>query len=150
MDTPQQFINLLKQEKEMHCPCCGRYAKIYARTLHQNPAEKLVTLYTMGGGDWFFHTSRLVKRGETSIGDFTKAKYWGLIEERQNDDVTKKTSGYWRLTSKGIAFVEREISIPKHAYIFDDKVIGFSEERMFITDCFKKYFDYEELMREAA
>lgn len=129
------------------CPCCGRHAQIYDRRLHHTAAKKLILLLQKGGDQTYVHTADLVERGEVSIGDFTKAKYWRLIEEREPDSEVKKTSGLWRLTAKGIEFVHGRLTIPRIAKIFDDRVIGFSEDHVTIQQCLDGGgFNYAELM----
>lgn len=141
------FINdLLKGEKK-DCPCCGRNAQIYQRRLHHTAAKKLIDLYRLGGDKDYVHTSRLVERGETSIGDFSKAKYWDLIHEAPADSGIKKTSGLWRLTEKGVSFVRGQVTIPRTVQIFDDRVFGFSGDLVSIQQCLASGgFNYQDLM----
>jgi len=142
------FLNRLKQGEKTDCPCCGRHAQMYARNLHHNAAKKLVQLYRFGGQFDYVHTSSLIDDGETGAGDFSKAKYWKLIEEAENNWEHKRTSGNWRLTDKGVRFVLGNETIPRQVMIFDDRVFGFSEDHVTIHDCLASGgFDYNALMR---
>lgn len=141
------FINKLKAGDKTDCPCCGRHAQMYRRSLHHTAAKKLVQLYRLGGDSQYVHTSQLVDTGETSIGDFSKAKYWRLIAEAQVTDERKKTSGLWKLTEKGIAFVKCQVTIPRTVLVFDDRTYGFSEDHVTIEQCLSGGgFNYRDLM----
>lgn len=143
-----EFIQQLQDGKKMDCPCCGRYAQMYKRTIHHSVARKLIELYKMGGEYSFVHSSVFVRPGETSIGDFAKAKYWGLMIAAENTDDKKKTSGMWKLTDKGVGFVMDLIRVPRYALVFDDRVFGFTEDdKVSIRDCLASGgFDYSQLM----
>lgn len=144
----QEFMERLKSGDKIDCPCCGRHSQMYKRYLHHNAAKKLVQLYRLGGGGVeYVHTSNLIDEGETGAGDFSKAKYWGLIEEAENNWEHKRTSGNWRLTHKGIDFVIGRITIPRQVLIFDDRVFGFSEDHVDIHACLRGGgFNYQALM----
>lgn len=142
------FINELKKGEKKDCPCCGRHAQMYKRNLHATAAKKLVKLYRLGGQHEYIHTSRLIDEGETGAGDFSKAKYWKLIVEAENNWEGKRTSGNWKLTDKGVGFVLDLITIPKSVMIFDDRVFGFSEDHTNIQQCLTSGgFNYSELMK---
>jgi len=145
---PDTFQEQIKSGNKMDCPCCGRYAQIYSRRIHATIARKLINLYNLGGDDRYVHTSRLILDGESGIGDFSKAKYWKLIQEAENTNDGKRTSGNWKLTEKGVGFVLNLITIPKSVKIFDDRVFGFSEEHVNIKECLDSGgFDYAEIMK---
>lgn len=146
-DKLWNFWDNLFSGKKQDCPCCGRYAQMYRRKLHYTAVKKLISLYSLGGEDQYVHTSRLVVKGDTSIGDFSKAKYWGLIEEAISSSEMKKTSGLWKLTPKGVLFVKNKIQIPRTAFIFNDTFFGFSDDLVSISECLMGGgFDYSEIM----
>ena len=132
-----EFIDRLKSGEKIDCPCCGRHSQMYTRNLHHNAAKKLIKLYLLGGYCQFVHTSKLIEDGETGAGDFSKAKYWGLIDEAPNNWEHKRTSGNWGLTLQGIGFVLGTTKIPRQVLIFDDRIFGFSDDYVSIEDCLK-------------
>lgn len=142
------FWRELKAGGKQDCPCCRRHAQIYRRTLHFTTAWQLIRLYRLNGYGEYVNASRLIMEGQQGVGDFSKAKYWELIERRDmtNADDGKKSSGWWRLTGKGMCFVLGKITIPKVALIFDDKLIGFEGEQVDIQFSLNQRFDYERLM----
>ncbi|MEE9384336.1 MAG: hypothetical protein V3V08_13110 [Nannocystaceae bacterium] len=79
-------------------------------------------------------------------GDLGKLKHWGLVEQMPNINEDKKTSGYWRITSKGIAFARGQIMVPKYAMLYLDDVVEFSQERIYLADALPEWFSYRELM----
>jgi len=145
------FLESLKKGWKGDCPCCGRWAQIYRRTIHAAAAIQLMRLYMLGGYDGLFvHASRLIPAGQSGSGDLSKAKYWDLIREKPHDKGAKKSSGYWSLTTKGVGFVTKTLMVPQYAYVFDDRVLALSPELMDIKSALGQKFDYEEIMNENA
>lgn len=143
-----EFMKSIKKGEKFACPCCGRWAQVYRRTLHHTTAWQLIRLYKMNGFGEYINAVELIPEGQQGVGDFTKAKYWDLIERRPlNEEETRlKSSGFWRLTEKGVAFVLSQSTIQKTALIFDDNVIGFDGPQVTITESLCQQFDYERLM----
>lgn len=142
----KEFMAGLLAGKDTECPCCGRYAKVYRRTLHTSVALQLITLFKKGGHRKYIHVSELIPPGTSGSGDFTKAKYWGLIEEQEHVADKTKKSGYWALSDKGVAFVRGNWNIPKYALVYDDRVLGFDGEEITIRACLGNEFNYSQLM----
>jgi len=143
------FFDRLKKGECMDCPVCGRLTKIYKRRLHTSIALQLIQLYRLGGASEFVHASQLIGEGVAGAGDFTKAKYWNLIEPMHVvPDSGKKSSGYWMLTLDGKQFVEGERAIQEFALLYDDKVLEFSGRMVSIDECLGEKFDYSALMSQ--
>lgn len=142
------FLNDLKNNKDgLTCPCCNRFAKIYKRRLHATIASQLIKLYKLGGANNYIHTKHLVVG--SGISDFSKAKYWGLIEanpELPTDG--KKTNGTWRLTNKGVNFIKGNSTISKYILIYQDAPLGESSESVNIYDVLEDKFNYQQLMAD--
>lgn len=128
------------------CPCCHRHAQIYKRRLHATIIRQMYFLLKLGGDEHYVHTSRLLLPNTSGIGDFSKAKYFNLIEEHFCFDDAKKTSGLWRLTPSGVSFLKGNLKIPEFAGVFNDVVLFFSDERVSVQDCLGERFNYKELM----
>ncbi len=140
-----EFQQALLRGEKMDCPCCGRWAQMYQRRIHTSIALQLIELYKLGGTYDYIHASRLIHKGVSGAGDLSKAKYWGLIEEKPSDGRTK-SSGYWMLTDLGLQYVTDRARVPYIAFVYDDKVLGFSERLSGIREALKEKFDYQELM----
>lgn len=105
--------------------------------------------------DWerYFHMADEIKVSVKVGGNWARLRYWGLIEEKakQADD-GKDTlrSGYWRLTTKGKAFLQAVTVIPKYITLFNADFKGFKDENdtINVRDVFakKKDFSYSEVM----
>lgn len=133
------------------CPTCNQCVKLYKRPITGTSAETLIGLYHLsmlrGESDGFFHLREFAKPYYTSVGDFAKLRYWGLIEELANDNPDKRTSGFWRITEKGNSFVLGSTQVKKYAWIFNSDIYGFSGPSQTISDRLGNKFSYEKLMR---
>jgi len=81
-----------------------------------------------------------------------RAVFWGLVEEKPNQDPTKKRSGIWRLTNVGKAFVKNEVTIFSHVWLLENVFKGFTGTQVSISQLRgsnKNKFDYPELMRDS-
>jgi len=127
-----------------NCPCCGQLVKIYRRKLYGQMAYQLILLYKMGGG---FHHIKKLGNPAAGGGDFAKLRYWGLVVEKPNpNDPSKRTSGYWCITLKGIQFVEGNINLPTHCNIYNGQVKTFSTTLGSIKKALGIKFNYAQLM----
>ncbi len=151
IDSLQQAKNDIRQGWETPdgatCPCCNQKVKLYPRQVYSAPARALINLYLFQGG---YHHIRDLKV-DLGGSDFSKLKYWGLIEHAPRDipildDPKKRTSGYWAITDKGEDFVENKIRIPFYCYIYNDHKYNESEETKSIVEAIGDEFDYRELM----
>ena len=137
------------QEEGCHCPLCGQFVKVYKRKITSTMARQLLQFYklTLRGKQWI-HTREAVFDGSSGAGDFAKLSYWGLIEARPHEpgNEGKKTSGYWRITERGVQFCLGQMKVPLHAYVYNHKVLEFSPESTDITEALTEKFDYRELM----
>ena len=108
--------------------------------------RSLINLSYLGAG--FHHVSNIMEGiSKTGTNDFSKLKYWGMIAEMSNNNKAKKTSGYWAITDKGLAFLDRSLAtVPKYANIYNGPLMGFSEERTTIQGALGDGFDFHELM----
>lgn len=147
IETPfQAFIKKLKTGWKGDCECCGRWSQIYRRKIHHSVAAWLIRLYKAGGDKDFIEVVNLRIPGMTASSDYCIAKFWNLIEQKTNTDEDKRSSGYWKLTARGVDFVRGLEDIPQVALVFDDQVIGFDGKQQFIQQCLGDKFKYPELM----
>lgn len=135
-------------EEGAKCPCCTQLVKAYKRKLYSTMAGHLINLYWKHENDPskdYFHISEFCPKHP---GDFAKFLYWGLVEEKSKDeeDKTKRTSGFWALTLEGRLFVENQAKVPSHVKIYDGKKLGFAGKMIGIQEALGKDFNYEELM----
>jgi hypothetical protein len=138
------------REEGTNCPCCNRPARVYRRKLNYAMAHGLILIYdyfaTHDG--WlhvptFLNGKGVVARG----GDLSKLTHWGLLVgsgEIRADDSSRV--GDYKLTRRGIKFVEREIAVPAWLKLINNEVVERSDERVYIDAALGKFFNYAELM----
>ena len=141
---------LANREDGIECPCCDQFVKVYRRSITADSAAWLVLLVNAYRREpRYYHVGGL--RGITqATGDRAKLRYWGLIEQRpkcDKADAGKRTSGYWKPTQQGMDYVDGNGTLPRHAYVVDGTVLGYSDERRDLQDCLGNRFDFGKLMR---
>lgn len=150
MDTLEFERARLIQDRETgtHCNACGQFVKLYARQIHSTIARALLFAYDISReGQEVFHVNDVFHHVANVYGDFQKAKLWGLIETVEDGEFNgSKSSGKWRFTPKGTAFVLEQITIPKYVYLYNGKPFGFGGGDVTIRQCLGKRFNYHELM----
>ncbi len=82
-------------------------------------------------------------------GDYAKLVHWNLIEQKPKDrgDTTRRDSGLWRPTFKGLDFAHQRCVVPSHVYLYDNILQKSEDTQINIVDALGKHFDYRELMR---
>ena len=141
-EAKQQVLAGREGKKGVKCPCCGKPVARRNRALNAGMAKFLCQLVLkFRASDKWVDVKTINVRG----GDYAKLQYWGLIENKPNTDSAKRTSGLWKPTQKGLAFVDCKFSVPSHAIVTDGVLTGFSKSMVYIIDVPK--FNYHELMR---
>lgn len=134
----------------VRCPCCEQFAKVYFRQIHSTMARQLILLWQFNRKERkkFIHFSMI--RIGSGISDFSKLKYWLLVEQMPHDydNTVSNASGYWRITQAGVDFINGILSVRKKVMIYNDDVLGFVGSKVDIHDCLGKKFNYGELMAE--
>jgi hypothetical protein len=73
--------------------------------------------------------------------------HWDLVQAKaKTEDEDKRGSGLWKLTDWGRQFVRKEVTVPKHAFVFNKTLIKHSKDRVNIVTALGKKFSYDELM----
>lgn len=124
------------------CPVCNQKAKVYLRRLHSTLARALITLWQHGGAMDYQHAPSLP--GDTH--EISQLKWWGLIEEKPKRRDDGGHAGWYRLTAKGLAFLNDRVQVTSHAVIYDGECMGFKGDRVDLQDCLGTNFDLRELM----
>jgi len=128
------------------CPCCGQRVQKYKFKFNSGMARLLIEFRKQD--DWIHVTNHFRRLGLNAHAmNYGKLKFWKLIEKQKKEPTLDKNSnGYWKITHIGKDFVDQKVSIPTHAYFFDNKVIGYSSNELNITEALGKHFSYYELM----
>lgn len=151
----------------VRCPACGRYCKVYQYHLHSSMVECLIGLVRAykrklekysklpempPGGVWVHVRSVSVRGGNATNrgGHLAKGQHWGLVEPKPNDeDPTKRSSGYWRPTQLAMDFVNDLTELPKYVLLYQNEVQGLAPKTIGIKEALGKRINYEELMASA-
>ncbi len=132
------------------CPCCGQIVKLYRRKFNTIMARGLISLYHLCRGNQNYHhvSDIMTKISPTGSSDFSKLRYYKLIEEEKNEDPAKKTSGNWKITEMGIKFVHKQVAAPMYLLIYNTKLQGIDGDLIQIDEALGKKFHYQELMNQ--
>lgn len=138
------------------CPCCNQRAKTYKRKLNSAMAVCLIEMYhqVIDAPGSYVHIKDMMKASQRFTlnmngGNFATMHYWSLIFEMAKDpEVTeKRTTGNWRITQKGIDFVEGRLTVPKYVFTYNMHLEGLSPEQISIKEALSSKFNYTELMK---
>lgn len=142
-----RFTRELHEDGEAVCPCCEIFHKIYDRKFGAVMARQLIKLYKLGAhadNNGWTHVSKFST--PTGTGDFSKLRYWGLVEEMRNETTKKRTSGFWRITDQGVRVVRGEDRVPEYCRVLNKVPLEFKGEYISCKEALENKFNYEELM----
>lgn len=160
-DRPiQEARDFIKNHADtgVDCPVCTSLVKIYERRLYSTMVVWLIGLkHTAPSEDGWTHTNDI---GETLFtqwgikgiphhyGDFAKLKYWGLIEPR-TDPSGAARDGFYKITSKGIAFLNGNLKVPAKVRLLQGDFYGLCGPEITAKEALSNDFDYNEIMSPA-
>ena len=138
------------EDKGGYCPCCSRWGKIYGRPLNETMARSLIWLsFAEKDANGWCNVAKDAPRWIVRSNQLSTLAWWGLVERLLIEDKNKKTkfTGNWRVTELGYNFVNGIAEVPHKVFTYNDTVEGSSEKMIKISECFKVYFDYQEIMQ---
>ena len=106
--------------KGCYCPVCDRWTKCYRNRFYSLMARQLIWLYQQPHNK-FRHAPTKMPRAIVTGGKIGYLEFWGLAKR------SAIRQGYWRITQEGVDFVEGKIKIRKYIYMYNKKLIEFSE-----------------------
>lgn len=126
------------------CPCCKQHVQIYSRPITSSMAYALIIFYryckekdlSLAHAESVF---KLVNVPASLRGDFSKLRFWGLINFLED--------GFYNVTKEGEAFVTNQITVLSHVRLYNNKMYGSFGKNVNIKDCLKKKFDLDKLMK---
>lgn len=139
---------LTSEQDGVVCACCGRVRpRVYPRTLNSGMARGLIKIYQASPEDWI-HVGRLfLAEGENANhAEYSKLKFWGLLEPQNRDQVEGHRSGMWRLTELGRRFVRGEVSVPRISFVAGSHLLRQSSERTDIFRALGDHYDWYDMM----
>jgi hypothetical protein len=150
-DTLEEAKQWLRDrvDKGARCPCCGQHAWVQKRRVNAGMARKLILANHRYGLEWFYMPEFLASIS-THGRDEAIMRHWGLIQEAKERRDDGGRAGWWQVTERGQQFVHREITIPRWARVYDNRLLGYLGEQVDILDALKAKFDYSLLMQGIA
>ena len=129
------------------CNCCGQFVKVYCRTFNSNMAVALFYLYKRRSDDFIHVENEMSKSGYKRCGDFSYLRHYSLIEPllEKRDDSSNR-NGMYRITGRGILFIEQNLFVQKNFLTFNNKLEGFEGKEIGIIQALGIKYDYKKMM----
>ncbi len=131
------------------CPCCGRFAKLYTYTISRAQVHALAWIAKNTAPREFINVQAEAPTWILRSNSHGKLVHWGLLHTRTNNDDSKRDAGAWGVTDFGRKWIAGEVTIRKHALVFDNKCHGHKGEAIRYDDVFSP-FHYRDLMDQEA
>ncbi len=139
-----------------NCPVCERWGKVYARNLNKTMAISLQWLYTAqkeaGDPRTWIDVPNTAPKHVLRTNQLATLRWWGLIERKPEDleDKTQKHTGFWRITLKGMDFVEGKVLVPKTVETYNAEVVGYGKELINFRTALGIKFDYSQALNSVS
>ena len=129
------FISQLQKEHEATCPLCKETHRVYERPLNNAMVGALVFLGRVrrDEGDKWVHVSSEAPKQLVASSEHSKLRYWDLIEPQPPDE-DSKNRGMWRITDKGMRFLNGQISVPESILLLNGDLVGYGTETVTFKD----------------
>jgi len=133
------------------CPCCDRWGKVYSRAINSTMALSLQWLYDANmkaGVRCWVDVPNSAPKEVLRSNQLATLRWWGLVERELPDpeDKKRKFSGNWRITLRGMDFVEGRALVPKKVMTYNGDVVGSSDEMTTFEACKGAGFNYSSVM----
>lgn len=148
--TAKQQVQLLFPldcKKGYQCECCKQRVQTYSRKFNANMAYALIFMYNNRDSGFIKVEEEMRKSGKMRSGDFTYLRWYWLIEpmqEKREDGSSR--NGYYRITTRGIMFVEGQLKVNERFLMFNNACQGFEGNEITIEQALGKKFNFNELM----
>lgn len=119
------------------CNACGRKKPVeHHHSINTGLANAIVTIYQKSRSSPVKLSDLRLTRNQ--LDNFQKLKYWGLVAPYVTQENNRKR-GWWVMTELGRSFVERKAKIPKTVWTFNDTLVRFEGEEVFIDEIVEGY-----------
>lgn len=146
--TPLGEAQALTRARSRHaggtdCPLCGQHVEVYQRTITRQMAQALIALHQAGAGPARAkHWSTVLADAGIPRADEAKLGHWGLVAKSGK-------AGMWVVTQAGRGFLNGT-QVPRHALIYNGRVLGFEGDQVTISDALGTPFTLESGLVPAA
>jgi len=134
------------------CPCCGQFARVYKRKLLPDLAAILIFIYREAlqhpDQEWIHVPTLLSRDARVSRmgGEYARASLWGLIQAKPGEAADAESSGYYKLSDRGVAFVDCNLTVSEYVWVYNGTRIDEEGRMLTIRDILGLKYSYEELM----
>lgn len=147
METITQAKEYVKAnwDKGVKCPCCERFVKKYTYSINSTYARLLIFMYKQyKKGIHEVHVEQALSDNHIRSQQVqSKLVLWGLIECIENEnDPTKRKSGFYRIKPEGINFVLGVTRVPRTITYFNGEILERDSELVDIHYALQKKFNY--------
>jgi len=125
------------------CPCCGLYVKEWKKSIISIAVASLCKLVSKYKGKYIHLDDFNVQPKDRN---FSQLVLWKLIKKAKTDDSTKRASGMWMPTEKGIKFARGEAVLKKYVITLNNKCIGYEGDFIDVKEALNSRFNYSDLM----
>lgn len=151
VDSYIHFWKLMEEGEIVACPCCLRRARIWKRKINTSMARALITLTIHTSHEEYVHLFQFLVDHKVQHSDAPLLRHWGLIKELEGKkEDGNPRNGHYAITEKGRVFVHNASNAAKHVLLYNNTVLGFTEEQITIREALGDKFNYDELMNERA
>ncbi len=153
-DAKARMMLEAQRSQGTHCPCCTKFVKVHHRKFNSGMAVTMIYTYPWFRShplEWLQLGRFLIRNFNFWPSDYGKLVWWGMLEKHPDPPKKSgaKSSGLYRMTSKGFAFTRREILVPSHVHEYKSVVQSFDGDEINIRGALGRKFDYGELMQAA-
>jgi hypothetical protein len=137
------------QKGGTYCPACTGKVDIYPRRLNKTMAKGLMwlTAASKAGTAWV-DIPNTGPRWLVRSNQLPTLRYWGLVVRKANEDPSRKGSGFWKPTKRGVRFAKRRSKVSAYVVTFKDQVVYRSKRLISVDQTFKTYFDYRDIKKK--
>lgn len=139
-------------EDGFRCPACTQFVKIWKRPLDKWIA--LFVIWLVGRfrrlNDWIPYKEGPMIHKRASGPDYSKSKYFGLALPADKVSASGPAKGLWRPTDLGMSWAEGEAAVPEYVYVFADKVVFESPEKITVHDALKKNWKWSDVFSKCS
>lgn len=131
------------------CPHCFAKHTVYTRKINVGQCWVLIALVRHNKTGWTHIEKFLsdIDAPRSFRADFHKLTHYKLLEKKnEKREDGNPDSGMYRITDKGVRFVNGEIEVPDAVILLDNEVKGFSDKYISIKEGLRNKFNYNELM----
>jgi hypothetical protein len=146
----QEERDRLKRERRegTKCRACDKHCQEYRRGINKGMVRVLTLLVKATPGQWANVQDLIEKYNlpRQDRGDFEKLKHWDMIERKPLDDKDdKKSSGLWRATDAGVAWISGLTAVHRYVWLYMDTVQGYDGPKVTVNALFPS-FSYQKVM----